>query len=96
MDWQDVPGAGDHSGGGEGNTTLEECIRNFQRRRKRSEKHSLYGGNREMSKYTVHQIKIDFHVTEQICRFVYVYIIEGKSLYLIDSGVSGCEKQADH
>ncbi len=36
-----------------------------------------------MSKYTVHQIKIDFHVTEQICRFVYVYIIEGKSLYLI-------------
>ena len=30
-----------------------------------------------MSKYTVHQIKIDFHVTEQICRFVYVYIIEG-------------------
>ena len=46
-----------------------------------------------MSKYTVHQIKIDFHVTEQICRFVYVYIIEGKSLYLIDSGVSGCEKQ---
>ena len=46
-----------------------------------------------MSKYTVHQIKIDFHVTEQICRFVYVYIIEGKSLYLIDSGVFGCEKQ---
>ena len=40
-----------------------------------------------MSKYTVHQIKIDFHVTEQICRFVYVYIIEGESLYLIDSGV---------
>ena len=46
-----------------------------------------------MSKYTVHQIKNDFHVTEQICRFVYVYIIEGKSLYLIDSGVFGCEKQ---
>ncbi len=46
-----------------------------------------------MSKYTVHQIKIDFHVTEQICRFVYVYIIEGKALYLIDSGVFGCEKQ---
>ena len=46
-----------------------------------------------MSKYTVHQIKINFHVTEQICRFVYVYVIEGRALYLIDSGVFGCEKQ---
>lgn len=41
----------------------------------------------------VHQIKIDFYVTEHICRFVYVYIIEANSLYLIDSGVFGCEKQ---
>ena len=41
----------------------------------------------------VHQIKIDFHVTEQISRFVYVYIIEANSLYLVDSGVFGCEKQ---
>lgn len=41
----------------------------------------------------VHQIKIDFHVTEQISRFVYVYILEADSLYLIDSGVFGCEKQ---
>ena len=41
----------------------------------------------------VHQIKIDFHVTEQISRFVYVYILEADSLYLIDSGVFGCGKQ---
>jgi hypothetical protein len=27
LDWQDVPGAGDHSGGGEGNTTLEEMYK---------------------------------------------------------------------
>lgn len=41
----------------------------------------------------VHQIKIDFHVTEQISRFVYVYILEADSLYLVDSGVFGCEKK---
>ena len=41
----------------------------------------------------VHQIKIDFHVTEQISRFVYVYVLEADSLYLIDAGVYGCEKQ---
>ena len=29
----------------------------------------------------VHQIKIDFNVTEQIKRFVYVYILEAESLY---------------
>ena len=39
----------------------------------------------------VHQIKIDFNVTEQIKRFVYIYILEAESLYLIDSGVYGCE-----
>lgn len=39
----------------------------------------------------VHQIKIDFNVTEQIKRFVYVYILEAESLYLIDSGVYGSE-----
>ena len=44
-------------------------------------------------KATIHQIKIDFHVTEQIARFVYVYIIEAEHLYLIDSGVFGCETQ---
>lgn len=41
----------------------------------------------------VHQIKIDFNVTEQIKRFVYVYVIEARYCYLIDSGVYGCEKQ---
>lgn len=41
----------------------------------------------------VHQIKIDFHVTEQIKRFVFVYILETEALYLVDSGVFGCEKQ---
>ncbi len=40
----------------------------------------------------IHQLKIDFNVTEQISRFVYIYILEADSLYLIDSGVSGCEK----
>ena len=46
-----------------------------------------------MSKFEVHQIRINFHVTEQIKRFVYVYIIESDFLYMIDSGVFGCEKQ---
>ncbi len=41
----------------------------------------------------VHQIKIDFHVTKEIKRYVYVYIVEAKYLYLIDSGVYGCERQ---
>lgn len=41
----------------------------------------------------IHQIKIDFNVTEQIKRFVYVYVLEARYCYLIDSGVYGCEKQ---
>ena len=41
----------------------------------------------------VHQLKIDFNVTENIKRFVFVYIIEAEHCYLIDSGVFGCEKQ---
>lgn len=41
---------------------------------------------------TVKQIKIDFQVTEQIERFVYVYLIEaGDGCVLIDSGVAGSE-----
>lgn len=40
----------------------------------------------------IHQIKIDFNVTEDIKRFVYVYVIESDYLYLIDSGVYGSEK----
>lgn len=39
----------------------------------------------------VHQIKIDFNITESLKRYVYVYLITGKSCYLIDSGVSGSE-----
>lgn len=44
-------------------------------------------------KMKVHQLKIDFNVTESVKRFVYVYIIEAKYCYLIDSGVYGCEKR---
>lgn len=40
----------------------------------------------------IHPIRIDFSVTEQIKRFVYVYLIEGKQLYLIDSGVRGSDR----
>lgn len=41
----------------------------------------------------VHQIKIYFHVTEAIERFVNVYLIEGtRGCYLIDTGVAGAEK----
>ncbi|MGN1187415.1 MAG: MBL fold metallo-hydrolase [Lachnospiraceae bacterium] len=39
----------------------------------------------------VHQIRIDFNVTEEIKRYVYVYLIEGENCYLIDSGVAGCQ-----
>ncbi|MDO5147570.1 MAG: MBL fold metallo-hydrolase [Eubacteriales bacterium] len=42
---------------------------------------------------SIHQIKIDFNVTDQIKRFVYVYIIEAQHCYLVDSGVYGCERQ---
>lgn len=41
----------------------------------------------------VRQIKVEFHVTPEIRRFVYVYIISGeRGCYLIDSGVAGSEK----
>lgn len=40
----------------------------------------------------VHQIQIHFQVTEEVQRYVYVYLITGKNCYLIDSGVAGCEK----
>ncbi len=36
---------------------------------------------------TVHQLKVEFNVTPQVKRYVYVYIIEGKEGdYLIDAG----------
>lgn len=40
----------------------------------------------------VYQIKIDFQVTPDIKRFVYVYLITGESCYLVDAGVAGCEE----
>ena len=40
----------------------------------------------------VHQIRINFSVTEQVKRYVYVYLITGKHCYLVDSGVAGCEQ----
>lgn len=41
----------------------------------------------------IHQIRIDFAVTEQVKRYVFVYLIEAKSCYLVDSGVCGNEEQ---
>ena len=35
----------------------------------------------------IHQIRIDFNVTEKIMRYVYVYIIEAGDCYMIHSGV---------
>ena len=43
---------------------------------------------------TVHQLKIDFNISPQISRYVYVYLIEGNDgYYLIDTGVKGCDKK---
>ena len=43
---------------------------------------------------TVHQLKIDFNISLQISRYVYVYLIEGNDgYYLIDTGVKGCDKK---
>lgn len=42
----------------------------------------------------VYQLKIDFNVTPEVERYVYVYIIEGnQGYYLIDSGVKGSDKK---
>ena len=40
----------------------------------------------------LHQIRVDFQVTPEIKRFVYIYLIEGTACYLVDSGVGGSEK----
>lgn len=40
----------------------------------------------------VYQIRMDFLVTEQVKRYVYMYLITGRNCYLIDSGVAGSEK----
>lgn len=39
----------------------------------------------------VHPIRIEFEVTPEIRRFVYIYLIEGERLYLVDAGVAGSE-----
>lgn len=44
----------------------------------------------------LHQIKIDFHVTPEIKRYVYVYLLTGKKCYLIDSGVAGTDVLLAH
>ena len=43
----------------------------------------------------VHQIKINFNVTTEIARYVYVYLIEAQNIYMIDSGVAGSERQIE-
>lgn len=40
----------------------------------------------------IHQLKIDFNVTPEIKRYVYVYVIEGCFCWLIDAGVDGAEQ----
>ncbi|MBP3569937.1 MAG: MBL fold metallo-hydrolase [Lachnospiraceae bacterium] len=40
----------------------------------------------------VHLIRNEFQVTPQVKRYVNLYLIEGKSCYLIDSGVTGSER----
>lgn len=49
-----------------------------------------------MERANVYQMKVNFNVTPEIQRYVYVYIIEANHCYLIDSGVYGCEKQILH
>lgn len=41
----------------------------------------------------IHQIRIDFQVTETVQRYVYMYLITGKHCYLIDSGIAGSEQK---
>ena len=48
---------------------------------------------KEMMDMRIHQIKIDFNVTADVKRYVYVYILEGKNLYMIDTGVAGSQTQ---
>jgi len=40
----------------------------------------------------LHRLKISFSVTENIERFVYLYIILDKEIHIIDTGVAGSEK----
>ena len=40
---------------------------------------------------TLHRLRIDFTVTETIRRFVYVYLLVGARVHVIDTGVDGTE-----
>lgn len=40
----------------------------------------------------IHQLKIDFQVTPTVKRYVYLYVIEGRSCWLVDCGVDGAEQ----
>lgn len=40
----------------------------------------------------IHSLKINCNLTDEIKQFVYLYIIEGKRLHLIDSGIKGASK----
>ena len=39
----------------------------------------------------IHQIRIDFQVTQEVQRYVYVYLLIGEKCCLIDAGVAGSE-----
>ena len=41
----------------------------------------------------VHQIRIDFNVTEDVKRYVYVYLLTGSSCFLIDAGGAGASRE---
>lgn len=44
----------------------------------------------------VHQLRVQFNITPEITRYVYVYIITGKEgCYLVDAGVKGCDKKIE-
>lgn len=50
-----------------------------------------------MQSKLIHQIRVDFYVTQEIKRYVYIYIIAGQQgSYLIDSGVDGAEKVVEN
>ena len=44
----------------------------------------------------VHQIRIDFNVTEDVKRYVYVYLLTGSSCFLIDAGVAGASREIEN
>ncbi len=40
----------------------------------------------------LHRIRVNFNVTKEIERFVYLYLIESDGVHIIDTGVAGAEK----